>query len=493
MYVLFLVYIALFDFAPKGQVEVGNFRSLLFYSSALVYFVHSFKLASEVGKDKPLAPRVVPQSLSIDNQRMGRKKIQISKINDERNRQVTFTKRKFGLMKKAYELSILCDCEIALIIFNSGNKLFQYASSDMDKILLRYTEYNEPHESRTNADIIEAISRKENKQCNSPEEAEGAASFVLTPRTELKFNKINEEFDQMMKNNQLRDNHSQWAHNAPNSYKVSTHPYHHQTMPVSVPVSETSPNEVPSPPLRRPQHPTMSTQAKDRRHSSSPMQLIGSQPRGMTSPSPRHQQDSRSPRDFAGGGMPPSTSPAVISNQGKTHPGLKVVIPSSSSRQPHSNMQDGHAPNMSTPLVHMNIPTNDTLATPVISLATPSMPPSMPSSFPSGLPSGYPGDYTLESADAMKLMQLSSLNQAYSSQQQHALQRGGMGMPPGKSVNVKVEPSDFHREMTSPVRAHSVSPRPHLYMRQKDDHILEKTMQGPNLKRPRMEGNQEIW
>ena len=58
-------------------------------------------------------------------------------------------------MKKAYELSILCDCEIALIIFNSGNKLFQYASTDMDKILLKYTEYSEPHESRTNADIHE--------------------------------------------------------------------------------------------------------------------------------------------------------------------------------------------------------------------------------------------------------------------------------------------------------------------------------------------------
>lgn len=86
---------------------------------------------------------------------MGRKKIQISKINDERNRQVTFTKRKFGLMKKAYELSVLCDCEIALIVFNSSNKLFQYASTDMDKILLKYTEYNEPHESRTNNEILQ--------------------------------------------------------------------------------------------------------------------------------------------------------------------------------------------------------------------------------------------------------------------------------------------------------------------------------------------------
>ena len=73
--------------------------------------------------------------------------------------QVTFTKRKFGLMKKAYELSVLCDCEIALIIFNSTNRLFQYASTDMDKVLLKYTEYSEPHESRTNTDILEVLHR----------------------------------------------------------------------------------------------------------------------------------------------------------------------------------------------------------------------------------------------------------------------------------------------------------------------------------------------
>ncbi|NWW94025.1 MEF2B factor, partial [Rhynochetos jubatus] len=91
---------------------------------------------------------------------MGRKKIQISRIVDQRNRQVTFTKRKFGLMKKAYELSVLCDCEIALIIFNSTNRLFQYASTDMDKVLLKYTEYSEPHESRTNSDILETLRRK---------------------------------------------------------------------------------------------------------------------------------------------------------------------------------------------------------------------------------------------------------------------------------------------------------------------------------------------
>lgn len=86
---------------------------------------------------------------------MGRKKINITRINDERTRQVTFTKRKFGLMKKAYELSVLCGCEIALMIFNSNDRLFQYASSDMDKVLLKYAEYNQPHESCTNVDIID--------------------------------------------------------------------------------------------------------------------------------------------------------------------------------------------------------------------------------------------------------------------------------------------------------------------------------------------------
>jgi len=137
---------------------------------------------------------------------MGRKKIQISRITDERNRQVTFNKRKFGVMKKAYELSVLCDCEIALIIFSSSNKLYQYASTDMDKVLLKYTEYNEPHESLTNKNIIDALNKKESKgglgsPCGDDSDHEG--EFNLTPRTEAKYNKIDEEFHMMMQRNQI--------------------------------------------------------------------------------------------------------------------------------------------------------------------------------------------------------------------------------------------------------------------------------------------------
>ncbi|XP_053302923.1 myocyte-specific enhancer factor 2D homolog isoform X4 [Pleuronectes platessa] len=129
---------------------------------------------------------------------MGRKKIQIQRITDERNKQVTFTKRKFGLMKKAYELSVLCDCEIALIIFNHANKLFQYASTDMDKVLLKYTEYNEPHESRTNADIIETLRKKGFNGCESPE-PDGEDSIDQSPLNDDKYRKTTEDLDVLFK------------------------------------------------------------------------------------------------------------------------------------------------------------------------------------------------------------------------------------------------------------------------------------------------------
>lgn len=83
---------------------------------------------------------------------MGRKKIKIQRIEDDRNRQVTFVKRKNGIFKKAMELSKLCDCEIALIVFDANDKLYQYSSTSVDQILLKYTEYGEPYEQKDNAD-----------------------------------------------------------------------------------------------------------------------------------------------------------------------------------------------------------------------------------------------------------------------------------------------------------------------------------------------------
>ncbi|KAK9231455.1 hypothetical protein WN943_021689 [Citrus x changshan-huyou] len=60
---------------------------------------------------------------------MGRGKIVIQKINNSTSRQVTFSKRRKGLIKKAKELSILCDAEVGLAIFSSTAKLYEFANT----------------------------------------------------------------------------------------------------------------------------------------------------------------------------------------------------------------------------------------------------------------------------------------------------------------------------------------------------------------------------
>ncbi|XP_022951685.1 truncated transcription factor CAULIFLOWER A [Cucurbita moschata] len=74
---------------------------------------------------------------------MGRGKVELKKIENKINRQVTFTKRRNGLLKKAYELSILCDAEVALIVFSTGGKLYEFSSSSsIAKTLERYQRHS---------------------------------------------------------------------------------------------------------------------------------------------------------------------------------------------------------------------------------------------------------------------------------------------------------------------------------------------------------------
>ncbi|KAM0936084.1 putative transcription factor MADS-type1 family [Dioscorea sansibarensis] len=60
---------------------------------------------------------------------MGRGKIEIRRIEDSSSRQVTFSKRRNGLLKKAKELGILCDAEIGLIVFSSTGRLYDYTNT----------------------------------------------------------------------------------------------------------------------------------------------------------------------------------------------------------------------------------------------------------------------------------------------------------------------------------------------------------------------------
>uniref|UniRef100_A0A0A9DUM8 Zmm16 n=1 Tax=Arundo donax TaxID=35708 RepID=A0A0A9DUM8_ARUDO len=71
---------------------------------------------------------------------MGRGKIEIKRIENSTNRQVTFSKRRNGILKKAREISVLCDAEVGVVIFSSAGKLYDYCSpkTSLSKILEKY-------------------------------------------------------------------------------------------------------------------------------------------------------------------------------------------------------------------------------------------------------------------------------------------------------------------------------------------------------------------
>ncbi|CAN6562729.1 unnamed protein product [Malus baccata var. baccata] len=72
---------------------------------------------------------------------MVRGKTQMRRIENTTSRQVTFSKRRSGLLKKAFELSVLCDAEVSLIIFSPRGKLYEFASSSMQGTIERYQKH----------------------------------------------------------------------------------------------------------------------------------------------------------------------------------------------------------------------------------------------------------------------------------------------------------------------------------------------------------------
>nr|BAK09618.2 MADS-box transcription factor [Cyclamen persicum] len=98
---------------------------------------------------------------------MGRGKIEIKRIENSNNRQVTYSKRRNGIVKKAKEISVLCDAQVSLVIFASSGKMHEYVSpnSSLINILDAYQKqsgtrlWDAKHENLSNE--IERI-KKEN-------------------------------------------------------------------------------------------------------------------------------------------------------------------------------------------------------------------------------------------------------------------------------------------------------------------------------------------
>uniref|UniRef100_A0ACD5VPW5 Uncharacterized protein n=1 Tax=Avena sativa TaxID=4498 RepID=A0ACD5VPW5_AVESA len=93
--------------------------------------------------DQQLAAPPAPEgSASGAGSEKGRGRIEIKRIENTTNRQVTFCKRRNGLLKKAYELSVLCEAEVALIVFSSRGRLYEYSNNSVKATIERYKKAN---------------------------------------------------------------------------------------------------------------------------------------------------------------------------------------------------------------------------------------------------------------------------------------------------------------------------------------------------------------
>ncbi|NP_001334493.1 myocyte-specific enhancer factor 2C isoform X1 [Mus musculus] len=403
---------------------------------------------------------------------MGRKKIQITRIMDERNRQVTFTKRKFGLMKKAYELSVLCDCEIALIIFNSTNKLFQYASTDMDKVLLKYTEYNEPHESRTNSDIVETLRKKGLNGCDSPD-PDADDSVGHSPESEDKYRKINEDIDLMISRQRL-------CAVPPPSFE----------MPVTIPVSSHN-SLVYSNPVSTLGNPNLLPLAHPslQRNSMSPGVTHRPPSAGNTGGLMGGDLTSGAGTSAGNGYGNPRNSPGLLVSPGNLNkniqakspppmnlgmnnrkPDLRVLIPPGSKNTMPSVSEDVDL------LLNQRINNSQSaqsLATPVVSVATPTLPGQGMGGYPSAISTTYGTEYSLSSADLSSLsgfntasalhlgsvtgwqqqhlhnMPPSALSQLGACTSTHLSQSSNLSLPSTQSLSIKSEPVSPPRDRTT--------------------------------------------
>ncbi|KAI3751780.1 hypothetical protein L2E82_22871 [Cichorium intybus] len=128
----------------KGELD--NSTYFLSYHNVLLDRTYVSSLSSIIGWQLDISiyrHSPLQESLSIFHKQflrrqMAREKIKIKKIDNITARQVTFSKRRRGLLKKAQELAVLCDAEVALIVFSATGKLFEYASSSMQEMLGKY-------------------------------------------------------------------------------------------------------------------------------------------------------------------------------------------------------------------------------------------------------------------------------------------------------------------------------------------------------------------
>uniref|UniRef100_A0A8D0RDR1 Myocyte-specific enhancer factor 2C n=1 Tax=Sus scrofa TaxID=9823 RepID=A0A8D0RDR1_PIG len=308
----------------------------------------------------------------------------------------------------------------------------------------------------------QALNKKENKGCESPDPD---SSYALTPRTEEKYKKINEEFDNMIK-----------------SHKIPAVPPPNFEMPVSIPVSSHNSlvysNPVSSlgnPNLLPLAHPSL------QRNSMSPGVTHRPPSAGNTGGLMGGDLTSGAGTSAGNGYGNPRNSPGLLVSPGNLNKNMQAKSPppmnlGMNNRKPDLRVLIPPGSKNTMPSVNQRINNSQSaqsLATPVVSVATPTLPGQGMGGYPSAISTTYGTEYSLSSADLSSLsgfntasalhlgsvtgwqqqhlhnMPPSALSQLGACTSTHLSQSSNLSLPSTQSLNIKSEPVSPPRDRTT--------------------------------------------
>ncbi|XP_010529151.1 PREDICTED: agamous-like MADS-box protein AGL29 [Tarenaya hassleriana] len=144
---------------------------------------------------------------------MGRRKIPMEMVKDSSTRQVTFSKRRNGVFKKADELSTLCGVDVAVMVFSPGGRPYSYGNPSVHAVVDRYLgpvdRSSETH-NRSVCKNANATSRRAKRTTAAKARVENSLACLHSFEEELEVEKLRGEaleknLKKTCENNNIKD------------------------------------------------------------------------------------------------------------------------------------------------------------------------------------------------------------------------------------------------------------------------------------------------
>ncbi len=170
---------------------------------------------------------------------MGRKKIAIAPIAHPPTRRATFEKRRIGVLKKAMELSILCQSTVSLTIYTATGDVYVYSSEPYENVVTKFQNYRGPYRLLTNEHLEDLTPGKSSSNSvgfeiiKQPKAASSAINATRSPQIVMPSIQSMQPIESSSSNTRSSHSNSNSNTPAPAFFYPSRHPQRRRSAPFS--------------------------------------------------------------------------------------------------------------------------------------------------------------------------------------------------------------------------------------------------------------------